>query len=107
MPFVTVRCAWLWLESVEDQVSANVRRVVQVSEPDLVARGVAIDLLQMTKQIGLQCEAAEHKDLSGGEVSPWTASLSMIVGAIKPNSDDTEELSMKALMSVSKPVDLG
>ena len=27
----------------------------------------------------------------------------MIVGAIKPNSDDTEELSMKAPMSVSKP----
>ena len=31
----------------------------------------------------------------------------MIVGAIKPNSDDTEELSMKAPMSVSKPEDLG
>ena len=31
----------------------------------------------------------------------------MIVGAIKPNGDDTEELSMKAPMSVSKLVDLG
>ena len=31
----------------------------------------------------------------------------MIVGAIKPNGDDTEELSMKAPMSVSKPADLG
>ena len=43
----------------------------------------------------------------GRKVSPWTASLSMIVGAIKPNGDDTEELSMKAPMSVSKPADLG
>ena len=34
-------------------------------------------------------------------------SLSMIVGAIKPNGDDIEELSMKAPMSVSKPADLG
>ena len=31
----------------------------------------------------------------------------MIVGAIEPDGDDTEELSMKAPMSVSKPVDLG
>ena len=43
----------------------------------------------------------------GRKISPWTASLSMIVGAIKPNGDDTEELSMKAPMSVSKPADLG
>ena len=55
------------IESVEDQVSANIRRVVQVSEPDLVARGVAVDLLQMAKRIGPQCEAAKHEDLSGGE----------------------------------------
>ena len=27
--------------------------------------GVAIDLLQMAKRIGPQCEAAEHEDLSG------------------------------------------
>ena len=31
----------------------------------------------------------------------------MIVGAIGPKDDDTEELSMKAPMSVSKPADLG
>ena len=31
----------------------------------------------------------------------------MIEGAIKPIGDDTEELSMKAPMSVSKPADLG
>ena len=30
-----------------------------------MARGVAVDLLQMAKRIGPQCEAAEHEDLSG------------------------------------------
>ena len=30
-----------------------------------MARGVAADLLQMAKQIGPQCEAAEYEDLSG------------------------------------------
>ena len=30
-----------------------------------MARGVAFDLLQMAKRIGLQCEAAEYEDLSG------------------------------------------
>jgi len=30
-----------------------------------MARGVAFDLLQMAKQVGPQCEAAEYKDLSG------------------------------------------
>ena len=52
-------------ESVEDQVSAHIRRVVQVSKPDLVARGVAVDLLQMAKRVGPQNEAAEYEDLSG------------------------------------------
>ena len=65
MPVVTVRRSWHRAESVEDQVSANIRRVVRVSEPDLVARGVAVDLLQVAKQIGPQCEAAEDEDLSG------------------------------------------
>ena len=65
MLIVIVRRSCCWLESVEDQVSTNIRRVVQVSEPDLVARGVAVDLLQTTKRIGPQREAAEHKDLSG------------------------------------------
>ena len=32
-----------------------------------MARGVAVDLLQMAKRIGPQCEAAEHEDLSRGE----------------------------------------
>ena len=29
-----------------------------------MARGIAVDLLQMAKRIGPQCEATEHKDLS-------------------------------------------
>ena len=62
---LTVRRSWHRPESIEDQVSANIRRVVQVSEPDLVARGIAVDLLPMTKRIGPQRDAAEHKDLSG------------------------------------------
>ena len=70
MHVVTVRCSWHRPKFVEDQVSANVRRVVQVSDPDLVARGVAVDLLQMAKRIGPQCEATEHEDLSGEKSIP-------------------------------------
>ena len=55
------------LKSVEDQVSMDVRDVVQASKSDLVARGLAIDLLQMAKRIGPQYKAAEHKNLSGEE----------------------------------------
>ena len=65
MPIVTVRRAWLWLEPVEDQVSADVSRIVQNSKSDLMARGVAFNLLQMAKRIGPQCKAAEYEDLSG------------------------------------------
>ena len=72
-----------------------------------MARGVTLDLLQMAKRVGPQYEAAEYEDLFGGKTSPWIASLPMIEGAIKPYGDDTVELSMKAPMSVSKPVDLG
>ena len=64
MPIVTVRRDRLWLESIEDQVSADVSREVQTSKPDLTARGVAFDLLQMAKRIGPQCKAAEYEDLS-------------------------------------------
>ena len=106
MLIVTVWHSWRRPEPVEDRVSADVGRVVQVSEPDLVARGVAVDLLQMTKRIGPQCEAANTRIFSGRRVSPWTVLLT-IEDAIKPRSDDTEELSMKAPMSVSKPADLG
>ena len=55
------------LESIEDHVSTDIRNVVQASKSDLVARGVAIDLLQMAKRVGPQCEAAEYEDLSGEE----------------------------------------
>ena len=55
----------LGLESVEDQVSTDICNIVQASKSDLVARGVAFDLLQMAKRIGPQCKAAEYKDLSG------------------------------------------
>ena len=61
----TVRRSWHGPESVEDQFFTDIGRVVQVSEPDLVARGVAVDLLQLAKRIGPQCKAAEHEDLSG------------------------------------------
>ena len=63
------------LESVEDQVSADVWDVVQASKSNLMARGVAIDLPQMAKRVGPRCEAAEHEDLSGGKVSPRAAGL--------------------------------
>ena len=65
MPIVTVRRARLWFESIEDQVSVDVSREVQTSKSDLMARGVAFDLLQMAKRVGPQCEAAEYEDLSG------------------------------------------
>ena len=51
----------------EDQVSADISRVVQVSESDLMARGVAVDLLQMAKRVGPQYEAAEYENLSREE----------------------------------------
>ena len=60
-----MRRAWLWIESIEDQVSADVGRVVQTSKSDLMARGVAFNLLHMAKQISPQCKAAEYEDLSG------------------------------------------
>ena len=45
----------------------DVGSIVQASKPDLMARGVAVDLLQMAKRVGPQCEAAEYEDLSGEE----------------------------------------
>ena len=63
MPIMTVRRARLWLESIEDEVPADVSREVQTSKSDLTARGVAFDLLQMAKGIGPQCEATKYEDL--------------------------------------------
>ena len=64
---MTVRRARLWLESVEDQVSADVGRVVQTSKSDLMAKGIAFNLLQMAKRISPQCKASKYEDLSGEE----------------------------------------
>ena len=58
------------LESIEDQVSADISDVVQASKSDLMARGVAVDLLQMAKRVGPQCEAAKYEDLSREEGFP-------------------------------------
>ena len=55
------------LESSEDQVSTDVRDVVQAPKSDLMAKGVAVDLLQVAKRVGPQYEAAEYEDLSGEE----------------------------------------
>ena len=106
MLVVAVRRSWRRFKLVEDPVSADIGRVVQVSKPDLMARGVALDLLQMAKRVGPQCEAAEHEDLYREKSPTWTVLLT-IEGAIEPGRDDTEELSMKAPMWVSKPADLG
>ena len=65
MLIATVGRTYPGLESVKDQVSADVGRVVQVFESDLMDRGVALYLLQTAKRIGPQCEAAEYEDLSG------------------------------------------
>ena len=45
MLIVTVWYACHGFESVEDQVSADISSLVQASKPNLMARGVAIDLL--------------------------------------------------------------
>ena len=65
MPIGTERHARPWLESIKDQVPADVGHVVQASKPNLMARGVALDLLQMAERVSPQCEAAEYEDLSG------------------------------------------
>ena len=52
MPLETVRRARLWLESIEDQIPADISREVQTSKSDLTDRGVAFDLLQIAKLIG-------------------------------------------------------
>ena len=55
------------LQSLEDQVSTDIPGMGQASESDLMARGVAVDLLQMAKRVGPQYEAAEYENLSGEE----------------------------------------
>ena len=84
------------LESGEDQISTDVRDVAQAPKSDLMARGIAIDLLQMAKQVGPQCEPPNTKICPRRKVSPQIASLLTIEGAIKPFSDSTEELSIES-----------
>ena len=55
------------LESGEYQISTDVRNVIQAPKSDFMARGVAIDLLQVAKRVGPQYEAAEYENLSGEE----------------------------------------
>ena len=57
-------CSCHGFKSVEDQVFVDIGGVVQASKSDLMARGVAFDLLQMAKRIGPQCKSAEYEDLS-------------------------------------------
>ena len=72
-----------------------------------MARGVAFNLLQMAKRISPQCKATEYADLSRERSLTLDRIAIDDSRTIKPKSDDTEELSMKAPMSVSKPADLG
>ena len=65
MLVATVRHTCHGLESVEDQVSADVGSIVQVPKPDMMTRGVAVDLLKVTGRVGMQHEAAEYEDLFG------------------------------------------
>ena len=72
------------IESVGDQIFAVIGNKIQASKSNLMARGIAFDLLLMAERVGPQCEAAEYE------------------GAIEPFDDSTVELSEKAPMSVSK-----
>ena len=106
MLVVAVRRSWRRLEPIEDLVSADICRVVQVSEPDLVARGEAVNLFNWPSELARSAKPPNPKISPGKKVSPWTVLLT-IEDAIKPRSDDIEELSVKASMSVSKLADLG
>ena len=72
-----------------------------------MARGAALNLLQMAKRVGCSTKPPNTKICSGRKTSPWTATLPMIEGAIELYGDGKVELSMKAPMSVSKLADLG
>ena len=67
----SVRVSFIQIMQVRVQNRAKVFGKVdtleryQASKADRMVRGIANDLLQMAKRIGLQCEAAEYEDLSG------------------------------------------
>ena len=71
-------------ESIEDQDPVDVGHEVQTSKSDLMARGVAFDLLQMAKELARSAKPPNTKISPGRKVSPWTASLLMIEGDIEP-----------------------
>ena len=104
---VTVRHARLWLESIEDQVPMDVGRVIQTSKSDLMARGVAFNCSRWPSELARSAKPPNTKICPGRKASARTASLLTVEEAIEPIGDDTEELSMKAPMSVSKQADLG
>ena len=94
-------------ESFEDQVSADVGDIIQISETDLTTRGKAIDLFKVAIRIGTQREATEREELAG-EKGILESSVAVDDRmSHRTFADDTAELSMKAPMSVSKPADLG
>ena len=70
MLVTTVRRVRHGPESGEDQVFVDVGRVVQTSKSDLMARGVAFNLLQMANRISPQCEATKYEYLSREEDLP-------------------------------------
>ena len=72
-----------------------------------MTRGVAVDLFEVAIRVGTQRKAAGSKIWPGRKVSLKALLLWMIDGAIEPSSNGIVELSMKAPMLVSKPVDLG
>ena len=49
------------LKSIKDQVSTDICSVAQASESDLVARGVAFDLLHVAKRVGTTREKPIHR----------------------------------------------
>ena len=58
------------LESVEDQVFADIGNIIQASKPDLMARGVAVDLLQMAKRVARSAKLPNTKICPGRKTSP-------------------------------------
>ena len=52
------------LEPLEDKIPSDVSDIVQVSKPDLVVKGITVDLLEAADQVGTKHETTKHKDLS-------------------------------------------
>ena len=67
MSVKVIRSGRRGFESSEYQISMDVHNIIQAPKSDLMARGIAIDLLQMAKRVGPQREAAKHEDLFGEE----------------------------------------